>query len=303
MTTAKKTPTTTTKTPVGSKAKKTQSVLDAVKLLSPETIINEVGQLQLNMQNVLASVSVAITDKIDKMKQVDEAIALKEQRIVELYDIDQEALTLEEIKNRRSEEEAAWASSVENSKKAWKEEQAERTRVWQREKEEHDYLTKIDQQRKKEEFEAEVIRLKRDETLRSERLQKDWAEREAELVNAENELIELRDKVSKVDDTIKAEVSKAEAMLGNKLKKDYDYQMQLLNKDVEAERNLNLAKVDSLNAKIASLSDQLEEAQKQLASARQDAKEVTERALESASGRQVSAALQSINQGNSSKKL
>jgi hypothetical protein len=293
---------TTTKTPTGSRAKKTQSVLDAVKLLSPETIISEVGALQVSLQSTLANVSAAITDKIEKMKQVDEAISLKEERIVELYDIDQEALTLEDVKNRRSEEEAEWTRSREERRKVWSEEQAERNRIWQREQEEHAYLTTTEQQRKKEEFEAEVIRLKRDETLRSERLQKDWADREAELLERENELIELRDKVSKVDDTMKAEVAKAEAVLGNKLKRDYDYQIQLLDKDIQAERSLNNAKVESLNATISALSDQLEEAHRQLVAARQDAKEVTERALESASGRQVSAALQSYNQGNSSKK-
>lgn len=293
---------TTTKAPVGSRAKKTQSVLDAVKLLSPETIISEVGALQVSLQSTLANVSAAITDKIEKMKQVDEAIALKENRIIELYDLDQEALSIEDLRNRRLEEEAEWTRSRDERKKIWAEEQAERNRQWQREQEEHKYLTTTEQQRKKEEFEAEVIRLKRDETLRSERLQKDWSEREAELIARENELIELRDKVSKYDETLKAEVAKAEAVVGNKLKRDYDYQIQLMQKDNQAALNLSAAKIDSLNEKIDSLTIQLEESYKQLDSARKDAKEVTERALESASGRQVTDALQSFNQGNSSKK-
>jgi len=264
----------TTKTPSGSRAKKTQSVLDAVKALSPETIVGEVGALQVSLQSTLANVSAAITDKIEKMHQVDEAIALKEQRIVELHDIEQEALTLEDVKTKRAEEEFDWNKSRDERRKQWVEEQAERNRVWQREKEEYEYSTKMDQQRKKEEFDAEVVRLKRDETLRSERLQKDWADREAELVAQENELHELRDKVAKHDETLKSEVAKAEAVLGNKLKRDYDFQVQLLEKDMTAERNLNAAKVESLNLTISALSDQLEEAQKQLDAARKDAKEV-----------------------------
>lgn len=292
----------TTKTTTRSRAKKTQSVLDAVKDLSPDTIVTEVGALQVSLQGTLANISAAITDKIEKMHQVDDAISLKEQRISELYDIEQEALSLEDFRSRIEKEEADWNASLADRRKRWAEEQSERNQVWQREREEHEYSTKMDQQRQKEEFENEVIRLKRDETLRSERLQRDWAEREEVLVERENELIELREKAASFDETLKSEVAKAEAVLGNKLKRDYDHQVQLLDRDMQAERNLNAAKVDSLNATIASLSEQLDEAQAALADARKDAKEVTERALESASGRQVAAALQQANQGNSSKK-
>lgn len=281
-----------------SKSKQIKSILDSVKSLTPDSIVAEVGSLQVSLQNTLANISANITDKIEKMNQVDDAINLKEQRIAELYEIEKEALALEEIRDLKSVEEKELDTKIAAKKKAWQEEEEERNRKWKREKEEYEYVTSIENKRKIDEFQSEVILLKRDETLRSERLQREWQEREDILKSKETEFVELKNKVTNFDKNLQSEVTKAESILSNKLKKEYDYQIQLLDKDVNSERKLHEAQVASLNNVISNLSDQLEEVQKQLEVSRRDAKEVTEKALESASNKNVAEALQSMNQSS-----
>lgn len=283
------------KTTNTSKSKQAKQVLESVKSLTPDLIVAEVGNLQVSLQNTLANISANITDKIEKMNQVDEAISLKEQRIAELYEIEKEALTIEEIRELKLQEEKILEDKIAARRKAWQEEEEERNKKWKREKDEYDYATAFDHRKKIEEFQSEVINLKRDETLRSERLQREWEEREKELKSKEDEFVELKNKASNYDKNLQLEVTKAESILTNKLKKEYDYQIQLLNKDIESERKLHEAQIVSLNDVIGNLSDQLEELQKQLEVARKDSKEITEKALESASNKNVAEALQSMN--------
>lgn len=285
--------------PKTSKQKKADAVLDASQQMDASTVVAEIGALQVSLQTTLAGVTASITEKIEKNRQMDEAIALKEARINELHGIEKEALQLEEVKLRRLQEEADLKTSRDATLKQWAEQDAQRAQQVKREQEEYDYKVKTERTRQTEEFAAEVARLKRVEALHEEELKRNWTQREVELQSKESEVTELRAKVASFDETLKAAVSKAEAIVGNTLKREYDNQAKLLQKDIEAEKNLHAAQIDSLNGKITGLTSQIATLQTQLEEARKDAKEVTAAALQSASGRDVTNALQKAMETNS----
>lgn len=285
-----------------SKEKKAASTLDAVQGLDPATIINQVGELQVSLQNTLAQVSASTTDKIEKLRQLDDAIALKEERLAELFNLDKEALTLEELQAVRAQEDAQWATSREVARKAWQDEESARNVRIKREAEEYDYKTKTERARQSDAFAAEIERQKREEIIRQEALAKMWSDREAALKAQENEVVELRTKVGEFDALLKAAVSKAEAIVGNSMKKDYEMEKKLLEKDIESERKLAAADKAALENRITGLSSQISDLQTQLEAARKAVQETTQRALEASSGREATALLQKAMETNSGAK-
>jgi hypothetical protein len=283
----------------GVKAKKIQATeaqetLDAVKGLDLNTVIGEVGNLQVNIQNVLANLSSSLTSKIQHMDTVNQAITLKEDRLKELYDIEKEAITIDDLRAQREEEAKEWSKKKQEKDAQWTEELAEREKFRKREHEEYVYATKQNQKRIKDEFDAEVARTKREEHIRQELLQREWNAREEEIAKQEDEITGLRNQVAGFDGRLKSEIGKAEAILGNTLKRQYEHDILIMKKDAENERKMNEAHAAMLQQTIGGLQDQIKDLQVQLTAARADARDVASQALQSASGRQVAEALQRV---------
>lgn len=269
-------------------------ILSATKDLDLTTVIGEVSHLQVNVQGTLAGLSAALTTKIQQLEQMDTAITLKEQRLQELYGIENMAITLDEMKAQRDEEERLHGEQKAARAKNWMEEEAERHKKWKRELEEYDYARNLANKKAKDEFDAEVITCKRNEQSRQEMLTKSWTEREATIKAREQDFADLQKQVSEFDTRMKAEVARAEAVVGNSLKKEYTHQMELMKKDAVSEGVLNNMKIAAQEKAIQGLHDQIATLQTQLTEARKDAKEIASSALQSASQKQVADALSRV---------
>lgn len=269
-----------------------KAVLDAVKDLDLNTVVTEISGLQVSIQNTLAGLSATLTNKVQQLQQADAAIDLKEQRLTELFQIEKEAVSLDELKAQKVEEDMSWERKRLDRDAAWEEEAQERDKTWKRTEEEHHYSMTQAQKRSQDEFAALLSQNQRNEKIRQEALQKTWEDRDNALKSREKEFTDLKTQVDGFDAKMKAEVSKAEAIVGNSMKRQYDHEVALLKKDMESERNLNVVKITALEDTIDKLENQIATLQVQLAAARTDAKEVATQALQSASGRQVVDALQ-----------
>lgn len=280
-----------------------QKVLDAVSGLSAEAVIDQIGDLQISLQATLAGLGAAVTSRVEQMKNVEEAIAIKESELKEVYEIEKEAMDIEEMKALKEKESNEWEKEKSSRLEEWEDEAEEREKRWLREEEEHAYNVKQKIFYAEQEHSSLVEGNRRKELIRQEELVRKWNEREAEISSKEGEFEEMKAKVAGFDEELKSEVKKAESIVENRLKKQYDHETQLLQKDIEAERNLHSIKVSAMDDIIRGLEEQIDDLQKDLACARSDAKEVTNAALNSASGRQVIEALsKSDNSGNSPSK-
>lgn len=272
----------------------TQAALDAVENIDVNDIVSEFGGLQVKLQKTLADMSATITGKLSQMQQIDAAIVAKETQLQELYDIEREAMSLEAIRaEREADEQEAEQKRMEEDAKA-KENQQERNKKWAREEEEHLYAINKRNQRADEEYRALVERHQREEKIRQDTLERNWTERETVLKAQENEVVDLRAKVADIDNRVKAEVSKAEKILENTLKKHYEQEIRMLQRDVESKEALHASEVKGLRDTISGLSDQIERLQGELDRARADAKEVTAQALQATSDRKVAEALRNV---------
>lgn len=271
-----------------------QAILDTVSGLDVTKVVSDIGSLQVTLQNTLANLSATMTSRFQQVDQLDSAISLKEGRLQELYGIEKEAVSLDDMKAQKEEEAERWEREIEEREAKWAEEDAERAKKWKRTEEEYNYATQTTRQKLKDEFDALLAKNKREEELRAEQLNRGWTEREANLKAREQELTDLRASVANFDARLKTEVSKAEAILSNTLKKQYEHEKALLEKDVASERSLHAIKVSAMDATIESLQEQIKDLHAQLVAARADAKEVATQALHSASDRKVSEALRHV---------
>lgn len=275
-------------------ATEAQAVLDSVKGVNLQSVIAEVGSLQVSVQESLATLSGALSSKIQEMQNLETAIALKNQRLKELHNIESEAVTLDDMKAQREAEQQEWNAQRNERDQEWDEEENERNRRLQRAEDEYKYNFELIKKKQYDEFDAEMNKRKRDEALRAETLERSWKERDAALRAKETEFTALQAQVAGFDAKLKTEVSKAEAVLGNVLKKQYEHEMALLKKDFDSEKSLHQIRVSAMDETITSLQEQIASLQVQLAQARSDAKEVASQALQSASGRDVAVALQRV---------
>lgn len=274
------------------------AILDAVKGLKPEDVVSQVGELQMRLQGTLAGLSAAIAGKVEQMQKVDEAIVLKTKELQELHNIDAVATTIEDMAAQQQEIQDDWDKQTEEKRAAWREEQAERMKKWQREQEEHEYTLAQMLKKKKDDIEAIISHAQRAEAIRQEDLTRKWQDREDELTSKEEEVQKLQEEVTGFEEKLKSEVNRAEKIVENSVKRHYEHQMELMKKDVDAADKLHAAEVGSLRSKVTSLEDEMKNLQRTLEAARQDAKEVTAAALESASGRRVTEALQKVVDGS-----
>jgi len=280
--------------------KQSEKVLDVVSTLKPQTVIEEIGALQNTLQGTLAGLSAQISIKLEQMKNVEDAIVIKQNELNELYGIDAEALSLEEMRENCEQEETEWNKKSLERQAQLEDDEEERAKRWQREEEEHGYDIAQKKKRSQEEYNVEIATRRRAETIRQEDLEKQWKTREEFIASQEKEVAALKTQVAGFDDKLKADVAKAEAIAVNRVKKDYEHEVVILKKDIESERVLNATKVSALDDTINSLQTQISDLHKQLATARTDAKEITSAALQSASGRQAMEALQRVTDGQPS---
>lgn len=271
-----------------------QAILDTVNNLDLTKVVSDIGTLQVTLQNTLANLSTTMSTKFQQVEQLDTAIDLKESRLQELYGIEKEAVNLDDMKAQKEEEINKWNQEEEERNATWAEEEAERAKKWKRSEEEYTYATLVNRKKAQDDFDALLAKSKREEAERADLLNKTWAERENTLKGKEQELNDLRTQVAGFDTRLKSEISKAEAVLGNVLKKQYEHEKVLLEKDASSERNLHSIKVSAMNDTIENLQAQIQQLQTQLVAARSDAKEVATQALQSASERKVSEALSRV---------
>jgi len=132
------------------------------------------------------------------------------------------------------------------------------------------------------------------ERERREQQEKQWAEREAELKKREQELAELRALKEQLPETVKKAENAAAAVAGNSVKKEYETKMQLSAKDAETDKRLAEQEIRSLNETIKKQQAQLDDLKAQLERAVGDIKEISTKAVESASDRRTSDALQRL---------
>jgi len=269
-------------------------VLDSVKDLNLDSVSKSITDTQVEIQKVLADLSAKVMERLQELQNIESAIAVKRDDLKRMHEIEVKATTLDELEEQIARTRKEWEEEQARKKREFQEMQSERNKAWKREEDEYQYRIKQEHMKAEDAFALLMQQQERQNKERQDQLEKNWAERETELKKRENELVELRAWKEGEAERVKKAVNAEVAVATNSVKKEYETRMTLANKDAEMERKIAEQNTKSLHENNARLQQQIDQMKAGLEQAQRDLKEISQKALESASGRATTDALQRI---------
>lgn len=271
---------------------KNDVVLETVKSITLDGVSKKIAAVQVDIQQTLAKLSTELTQNLDTLNTVNTAITLKQEELKNLHDIEATKISLDTLNQ-----------DIEVTRQTWTEEQVRRSKEddmarrerqvkWAREEEQYKYEREQAHKKLEDDFNARIQEATKQNTLQAEALQRSWEKREADLKSKEQEFTTLRAEVEAFPAKLKAEVQKAESIVGNVMKKDFEMERKLLEANFNNKIQLAEAQVASEKMKTVELEKQVASLKAQLDMAQKDIKEISTKALESASSRETVNSLQ-----------
>lgn len=271
---------------------KNDVVLENVKSITLDGVSKKIAAVQVDIQQTLAKLSTELTQNLDTLNTVNTAITLKQEELKNLHDIEATKISLDTLNQ-----------DIEVTRQTWTEEQVRRSKEddmarrerqvkWAREEEQYKYERDQAHKKLEDDFNARIQEATKQNTLQAEALQRSWEKREADLKSKEQEFTTLRAEVEAFPAKLKAEVQKAESIVGNVMKKDFEMERKLLEANFNNKIQLAEAQVASEKMKTVELEKQVASLKAQLDMAQKDIKEISTKALESASSRETVNSLQ-----------
>ena len=285
--------------------RRAKEVIEVAGSLSSEGVVKGIGSLKLDMGKMLTEISDKLEDEVNKLNSIQKAIAIKEDELKELYEIEKSAATLAaliEAQNRKRQEyesemavmkenlmreiertRSEWEKEEEQYEMEIKEQNAAEKKKREREKEEFQYAFKREQQLSKDEFEHEKAKLEREIQLKREQMEKDLAEREKAINEKEEEMNELRKNVSAFPKELETAVNKAVKETTERITAEAKNKEQLLNKEFEGERKVFTTRIESLEKTVEVQAEQISKFSGQLEKSYQKVEDIAVKAIEGSS--------------------
>lgn len=269
-------------------------VLQSVAGLSMDGVSGTIATTQVEVQKSLAALSAKLVEQLQVLGNVEEAIALKREELKQLYNIESAAVSLDDLDAKIEAQRESWQEEQARKQREFAEQQSERNKQWTRSDEEYQYRMAQERKKSEDDFAYRLAQQEKANRDKQEMLEKNWGQREEELKKREKELEDLRAQMASVPEQIRKAENAAAAVAGNSVKKEYETKIVLATKDSETAQKLAAQEVSALRAALEKANAQLGEIKTQLDQAHHDVKEISAKALESASGRSAMEALQKV---------
>jgi hypothetical protein len=285
--------------------KKAKEVIQVAESLSSEGIARETSNLKIETGKMLAQISDRLEEEIGKFKAIQNAIALKEKELQELYEIEKSAVTLAALIESQNQKRQAFESEMADRKETLNQE-IEALRVERdkekndyeaeikerdiaekkrrdREKEEYEYSFKREQKLAKDRFEDEKAKLEKEIQIKKEQMQSELKEREKVVAEKEEELNELRKKVNAFPKELETTVAKAIKETTDRLNLEAKNREELVKKEFIGERNVLTTRIESLEKIVKEQSEQIAKFSQQLEKAYQQVQDIAVKTIEGSS--------------------
>jgi len=280
-----------------------ETTVENAARLTDEEIIGAISSLKLSLNSKLDKIEDDLTSERQKLARIREAIAVEDQRLKDLYQINAGADSLAAIlaAQREKKEEfelemGARKSELEEQIKQEKLNRDKENKLWEekrkeaeealkkqrtREEEEYKYNLQIARKKDKDDYEQKKAKLEQELIQKMESFESGIKVREQTVASAEKELAELRSKTENFPSELEKAVQTAIKETTAHLEKEFKYERQLLLKDHEGEIKLKTQQIESLMAKIKDLETQLKQAYNKAENAENNSKEITLKAIQS----------------------
>jgi hypothetical protein len=181
-----------------------------------------------------------------------QGIELKTNELAELHDIKVNIDTLSALLLAQKEKSTAFEKEMNEARQHFEQEMVEKHREWQQEEQKYVYQRDLAREKDRNRYEMAKHSLEQELTSMRFKAQKEFDEREARIVANEQDLQRLeqyKEKIAQMPEELRKAVQKAEETLTKQLTTKFDYEAQLLQKEIK----LNEQTVATLEAKISML--------------------------------------------------
>jgi hypothetical protein len=245
-----------------------------------------------------------LTEEVQLLASVREAVGLERKELDRLHKIDVAATALDQLVQDYARQKQELETEIAARRAAWEEEAARTDRERkeqeeafrkQRQREGEDFEYKKTQERKKaqDKYDEEIRLQEKKNQERQETLEKSWKLREAVLKDSEDELARLRKESEGFPKRLEAEATAAAEKTRRESETRLQQETLVMKKDAEAEKRFGELRVKTLEETVAHQQAQIVALEKQLADAKQQVQDIAVKAIEGASGAR---ALSHINQ-------
>ena len=285
--------------------KKAKEVIQIADSLSSEGVAKEISSLKVETSKVLAQISDRLEGEIGKFKAVQGAIALKEKELQELYEIQKSAMTLAALIESQNQKRQAFESEMaaeretlnqeiealraegEKEKNEYeamvKERDLGEKKRRDREKEEYEYSFKREQKLTKDKFEDEKAKLEKEIQVKKEHMENELKAREKTIAEREEEINDLRKKVSAFPKEMETALGKAIKETTERLNLEAKNREELQKREFLGEKNVFITRVDSLEKMVKEQSEQIAKLTQQLEKAYQQVQDIAVKTIEGSS--------------------
>ncbi len=272
-----------------SEEKRSKEVVETASSLTTEGVVQGISGLKFEIGKLLTEISDKLENEVKRFGDIQSAIAVKEEELKDVYEISRSAQTLSaliEAQNKKKlefEEEMAREkerlnSDIEKTREEWNTEEEKHKELLkeqeqgekkQREREKEEYVYNFTRQKKIEMDKLQDEKEKQKKSFEEEIQEKEreLSEREEELKEREDELNLLRKKVDNLPKELDAAVVKAVKEATENLQKEFTNNETLLKRDFSGEKNVFLAKIESMERTIKQQEQEIEKLSRQLESA------------------------------------
>lgn len=276
---------------------------------SGESILNQITKIKSEFVSSLQTVESELMKEREKLETIQNAIAIEEKRLADLYGLSTNAdalsallLTQKELKEQFEQDMATQKEQLtqqisemraqwEKEKTAYEENlKAEKETIDKlRKREEEEYTYAIQQKRKQEQDEYNLKKTRQEAELTEQKatFEKEFAEREKAIRESEKELQDLRSQVEEFAKKMEDAVDAAKTEVENRLQTIHKYEQELQQKETQGILNLKEHQIKSLEAKIKEMESQVKEAAAKVDTSEKTVKDIALKAIENASKPQV----------------
>jgi hypothetical protein len=279
-------------------------VREAVEGVTVEAVVQRISGLGLEISKALSGLSGKLTEEVQLLASVREAVGLERKELDRLHKIDVAATALDQLVQDYARQKQELETEIATRRSAWEEEAARADRERkeqeealkkQRQREGEDFEYKKTQERKKaqDKHDEEIRVQEKKNQEKQEALEKSWQLREAALKEREEELMRLRKEAEAFPKRLEAESTAAAERARREAEARLQQETLVMKKDAEAEKRFGELRVKTLEETVAHQQAQIAALEKQLVDAKQQVQDIAVKAIEGASGAR---ALSHINQ-------
>jgi len=270
--------------------------------LSTEGIGRQIGVLKSEIGKALNDLADRLEAEMSKYTQVKKAVEAAEAELAEIYEIEKTASSLAALLEAQKQKKEEYDAEMQTTREAFEGEMSSQRETWknektqyeammkefndfekkkrEREKEEFKYEFDREKQLTLEKFEHEKAKLERESQLKREEMERDLSEREKAVAAAEVELQQLRETVEGSPGELENAVAQAVKATTERLERDSQTSIELLQKEFAGERNVLNSRVESLQETVQKQTEQIAQFSQQLEHSYRQVQDIAVKAIE-----------------------